>query len=288
MSVSTRAVTQNSNFVRALPYPALEEGNLSYPQGQYEVSIEPGEDINSVVLEHSISKADFISKALEEKLARYGCLVVVPITGYRKLHLSKDARHCVSWDLEIVGESPMLRPLVVAVTEISSTLTSVDEVDDAWQDIPIEIPKGARLATGNYFRSESSLNQMLKIKHLAEMPEGTFRVQDCTNNGFYFEALVATDLYEFLQAPGEYIRHRNSIYTDIVGHCFEILVRDYQKIDSEDIGLSAFSNLRALENELINNNLPTWHDDDFRSYKVALHYHPHKPSDTESNQDDDS
>ena len=281
-------MVQSSNFVRALPYPALEEGNASYPQGQYSVSMVPGKDGHSVDLGHTITEANFITRALEAGRARYGCLIVVPLTGYRKLHLFEEPNHSIDWNLDVVGEPPMLRPLVVAVTEISSNFTSDDGVASLWQDISVKIPKGARLAISDYFRPTASLYQMLEIEHVPDMPSGTFEVQACTEEGFYFKAQVASDLYGFLQNPGEYTHHQGSLYTHMVSRCFEILVSDYRDTENDDSGSSEFSNLRALQDELIKNNLPTWHDEHFLPDKVATQLYPHEPTSGEPDEDDDS
>ncbi len=150
-------MAQIGEIVRSLPYPTIEDGNLSYSKGEYLVEITPQIDGGSVILNHTIKGAAFIERLIIEGKAKYGCLVSVPLTGYRKLHLSDNARQRVEWDMGVVGEPPMLRPVIVSVTAISCKLGQDDGVAEAWQGREVAIPKGARLALKSYLRPTASL-----------------------------------------------------------------------------------------------------------------------------------
>ena len=45
---------QDGEIVRCLPYPVLEDGNLSYPRGDYEVDAKPQDGGTSVIIHHMI------------------------------------------------------------------------------------------------------------------------------------------------------------------------------------------------------------------------------------------
>ena len=135
---------RGGEIVRCLPYPVLEDGNLSYPKGDYEVDAKPQDDGTSVIIHHAIQGAPFLDRILQQGKGKYGCLVSVPLTGYRKLHLSDEAYQQVSWDIRVVGEPPMLRPLILSVSEISCRLESEDGVAEAWQGQNVTFPRGAR------------------------------------------------------------------------------------------------------------------------------------------------
>ena len=47
-------MVQVGEIVRSLPYPVIEEGNLSYPNGEYLVETAPQQDGVSVLLNHAI------------------------------------------------------------------------------------------------------------------------------------------------------------------------------------------------------------------------------------------
>ncbi len=271
--------------LRSLPYPVLEDGNLSYPQGEYTVDVTPQTDGASVIIHHQLQGASFLTQLLRQGQAKYGCLVAIPLTGYRKLHLSDDARQHVQWDLAVVGEPPLLRPLIVATTEIMHSFEPEDGVEEVWQGRAVKFPKGARLALRGYLRASSSLAELLEIHQDQEMSAGSFEVEPCTEDGFYFKVSVAPDVFLFLQHAGGYEQHRGSILTHIVSRCFEILQQSYstQGEDGEEGAVwEQFSNLKALAQELNKYELPLWEEEGFAADKVATRLYPHHPPRHES------
>lgn len=278
-------MAQASEVLRSLPYPVLEDGNFSYPQGEYTAEVITQTDDTAVTIRHEIRNVPFLDQAIRQGQAKYGCLVAVPLTGYRKLHLSDDALQHIKWDMAVVGEPPMLRPIVVSIDEISCVLGSNDGVAEAWQGREITFPKGARLALWGYLRAFSSAHELLEINQKEDLPAGSFEVSPCAGDGFYFQVFVASDLFPFLQNAGGHDNHRGSILTHIVSRCFEILKQDYRGESEEDEKREVweqFSNLKALADELHRHNLPVWDEDDFSADKVATQLYPHKPSQVES------
>ena len=271
---------QGGEIVRCLPYPVLEDGNLSYPKGGYEVDAKPQDDGTSVIIHHTIQGAPFLDRILQQGRGKYGCLVSVPLTGYRKLHLSDGAYQQVSWDIRVVGEPPMLRPLILSVSEISCRLEPEDGVAEAWQGQNITFPRGARLALSRYLRPSSSLHELLDVRKAEDLPAGSFKVEACSGDGFYFQVLVAPDLFPFLQNAGENKNHRDSLLTHVTSRCFEIL-KGYPREQGEDEEGSAwwekYPNLSALAEELERKKLPVWDDDGFLADEVATKLYPHRP-----------
>lgn len=277
-------MAQTGDMVRSLPYPAIEDGNLSYPYGEYNVDITPQPDGFSVILNHAVKGAEFLKRMIYEGKAQYGCLVAVPLTGYRKLHLSDDPHQWVKWNEGVIGEPPMLRPIIVSVTEISCLLGPGDGVANAWQGQKIYIPKGARLALKGYSRPTSSLRHLLHVVKDHELPKGCFEVKQCEEDGFYFKVHAAEDLCPFLQnAPG-YEAHRRSVLSHVASRCLEILARDYGVQDEEDEDGSqweSFRNLVALAEELKKQDLPIWDEEIFAADKVATQLYPHYPPESD-------
>ena len=52
-------MAQIGEIVRSLPYPTIEDGNLSYSKGEYLVEITPQIDGGSVILNHTIQRGGF-------------------------------------------------------------------------------------------------------------------------------------------------------------------------------------------------------------------------------------
>lgn len=271
---------QDGGSVRCLPYPILEDGNLSYPTGEYVVDVKPQDDGTSAIIHHTIRGAPFLDRIIQQGKGKYGCLVSVPLTGYRRLHLSDDGYQQVSWDISVVGEPPMLRPLILSVSEISCRLKSEDGVAEAWQGQNITFPRGARLALSSYMRPSSSLHELLDVRK-ADLPAGSFKVEACSGDGFYFQVSVAPDLFPFLQNAGEHKNHRDSLLTHVTSRCFEILKSEVSKEEDADEEGPAwwekYPNLSALAEELRRKNLPVWDDNDFFADEVATQLYPHRP-----------
>lgn len=278
-------MTQAGEIVRSLPYPVLEDGNLSYPQGQYTVETRPQAGGVSVIIHHQVQGAPFLDRLFREGKSQYGCLVSVPLTGYRRLHLSNDARQPVEWDIGLVGEPPLLRPIIISVADFSCWLGPDDGVTEAWQNREVTFPKGARLALRGYLKAYSSLNELLEINLDPNLPMGSFEVQKCSEEGFYFKVSAASDLFEFLQDPGGHKDHRGSILTHVTSRCFEILKEDYGQSEEDGEWGSVwrqFRNLVALSDELKEKNLPLWDEEGFSADKVSTRLYPHRPSVSEA------
>ena len=181
----------------------------------------------------------------------------------------------------VVGEPPMLRPVIVSVTAISCKLGQDDGVAEAWQGREVAIPKGARLALKSYLRPTASLQHLLHVEIAPDFPDGSFEVKPCEEEGFYFKVYAAADLFPFLQNASEHENHRRSVLTHVVCRCLEILARDYSEQDEEgedDLKWKSFRNLEALAGELEKRDLPIWDEDGFSSDKVATRLYPHRPT----------
>ena len=269
-----------TNVVHSFPFPVLDEGNLSFPSGRYDVS---PRTINSTSVEitHHLENAGLIKRLLNNKEAQYGCLLAVPITGHRSLSLSQESVQIVKWDIGIVGEPPIIRPIIVTTKQIECELTAEDDVADVLIGKKIQIPKGARLARGKYLRSISSLESLLDINKDEELPNGCFVVEASENDGYRFRVNVAPDVFYFISIP----RPNDPLYRSIGAHmasrCFEILRIEQGYGDEETSGnddgeqkWTEHSNLVMLSDLLRERGLPHWSDDNFKPEEVALQLYP--------------
>ena len=271
-----------SLMVRSLPYPALEDGNFSFFDGSYTASTKLlGTSGTKVILEHQLSGAPLIEKLIEKGDAKYACLVSVPKTGYRKLHIADSNRQEIGWELDIVGEPPMLRPVVLYVAKgLSRKLTKSDGVAPIWQGKKVDIPKGARLASGRYLRPSSSIQSLLRVRHSKDMDSGSFLIEQNSNEGFYFSMEAASDIYRFIQNPQDNIELKNSIFTHALSQCLVILKSEYNMgEDDEDKDDSAnhwkqHSNLVAFAEWLKTSGMPCWFEDGFDTVLVATKLYP--------------
>ena len=272
-------MAEGSVVVRSLPYPVLEAGNLSYPRGEYRVEPSPRPDGLSAELRHTVLNAPLVEALLREGRAVYACLVSVPKTGYRKLERSRGAVQVVKWNLDQVGEPPLLRPVILAADSVTRALGPGDGVAEGWQGRTLTIPAGARLARTDYLRAVSSRFHLLRFSSDPSMTPGSFRVEECAEEGYYFRIRAASDLFAFVQQPQGHARHRGSVLTHIVSRCLELLARRREEGDGAG-GLrwwDAHRNLEALADELRNRGLALWDEDDFPADEVSSKLYPHEP-----------
>ena len=192
--------------------------------------------------------------------------------------MSDSPRQIVKWELSVVGEPPMLCPVIICLEEIKHTFGQNDGVAEIWQHTEVVIPKGARLARGEYRRTSSSLSHLIKVVNSPEMTSGSFEVKACTEDGFYFNLNVAEDIFKFIQSNGQFPNLRRSILVHAASRCLEILSEDYGSTPEEDENSTSwegYRNLVALSNELEKKKLPHWSDrDGFSPEKVATLLYP--------------
>ena len=268
-----------SPAVRSLPYPAIEHGNFSFQDGEYSATPHLRDTSGcSVELEHKLIGAPFIESLIEKGEAKYGCLVSVPKTGYRKLFLTNSCKQKVTWKLAVVGEPPILGPVILYIGDDKQhKFVEKDGVAKVWQGREVIIPKGARLARGHYLRPRATMLNLLSVKLRKEMPAGNFTVVDNSNKGFHFTLEAAQDVYNFVQKPEGESRLRKSILIHAISRCFEILKEKYSD-SSEDEDTSSnwdeLSNLRALARWLDDQKISHWSEENFDPVLEATKLYP--------------
>lgn len=260
-----------ANIIHSLPYPALENGNLSFPEGRYAPSVHPISG-TSVKIIHILENAGLIKKLIEDKKAKYGCLLSVPLTGHRSLNLSEEENQTIEWNIDILGEPPILRPIIVAVDAVKHTFSSSDDVADLWVGKEITIPKGARLARGEYIRSVSSLQSLLRIQKDDQLSDGCFFVVSNENDGFTFLVNVAADLHDRFSELDEALYR--SICVHMVSMCFVVLKNEQGIEDDYRKKWEEHSNLKMLSEFLEKQGLLHWTHGGFHPDKTAMQLYP--------------
>ena len=258
----------------SLPYPSLEEGNVSYPNGVYEGVAQSLGDADGVRITHNLESAGFIEKQIARGTAEFACLLSVPNTGHRELCRSRTKDQDVNWDMGVVGEPPIVRPVIVAVKEFEHTFTDSDDVAEIWVGKKVRIPKGARLARDTFLRSQApSMRSLLRVVKDENLPAGTFETRATHENGFMFVVRVAPDLQAFLANPGLNDLLRASIGAHMVTSCLALLRQTFGT-SGEGANYMEYSNLKMLAGMLENLNMPIWTDDDFKPDLAATALHP--------------
>ena len=283
---------RSNTSTRILPHPAIEDGNFSFPQGDYQVNPEQsGNSDTGIVLQHKLEGAPFIEELIDQGKAKFACLVSVSKTGYRKLNISENNKQEIHWDSDVAGKHPLLRPGVLYVGEdLKGGIWAQEHgVADIWLNQGIYIPRGARLVRGRYLLPR--FEGLITAECYEDMKPGTFTVKANVNDGFSFQLRAAKDIFDFIQRDRSALR--NSIMTHAVSECFNILKTKYSVSDEgeeknrneegEDGSgdeWGQYSNLVALSELLKNKGVPHWSEDGFDAVKVATELYPIKLNDS--------
>ena len=265
-----------SQTVRAFPYPLLEPGNLSFPDGEYAPELQVLGD-GSVSIEHNLSGVPLIQYMLDERQAVQACVFSVPITGYRRLFISDSAgsSQTIKWDNDWVGEPPFLHPLILCSETVTHKLKESDGVHQTWAGQTLIFEKGAKIALGPHYRLVSSLQSLLSIDLDEQLSSGQIKVMECSEGGFTFKVGVAQDLHAFLKnnqkQGGKHYHQCRSIYTHAVSSCFSLLHRSYK----EEGDWAYYRNLQSLAEEMERQGLGTWSDDNFCAEEAATKIYRH-------------
>ena len=273
MTEIVTAANALSNGIPSRAFPVLEPGNVSFPDGVYRVSFDPGNDRRSFVVRHSIDGAPLITRLLEDGRARYVCILSSPVSSYRKTFVSSTALHQIQWDVDDLGEPPLFTPMIVTLTDQDLVLAQDrDGVHDIWDGATVRFPAGGRLAVGDVVELRASLFHLLSFRSDDTLLPGTFRV-DTQSEPFQFTVKLSPDLHRFLQNKDLGIE-RKHIITHIVTACLASLQRDYAENDDEG-GWQSYRPLVALAQYLQDNEIAHWADDDFHPELAATTLYPH-------------
>lgn len=258
--------------IYAFPFPVLEEGNTSFPNATYAVAQKEMPDASSLTLTHKLENAPFLQKLLDTHQATYACLVAIPITGYRRLHTSKNPQQKITWDKDYMADSPMLRPLLLATKNITHTLGKHDGVADIWHGQKITIPKGARLAHVSHMRRSFSAVNLLDFKLDKTLGATAMELDVTANSEFCFIVNMGERLHQFMTNPSDKDKMLyHSICVNAVARAFEAIKSDHTN-GKQPWG--RYPNLKTLADELADQGLPMWDDEDFDPALVATALFP--------------
>ena len=263
----------------AMRFPALESGNMSFPDGRYRVGFEARPDGTSFTVRHVIEGAPLIAEAVSDGLARFVCTVASPVSSYRVSHVSESSEQVVGWDSEDLGEAPMFTPMVVVAAPFERTMDAErDGVHALWHGRTVAFETGMRLALSDVVLMRSSVLNMLVFHNEESLDEGEFQVQAEPREGFRFRVELAPDLHRFLRYETEDPR-RGHIITHILSACFGVLKSDYAD-DDEEVGWRSFRGLQAIADLLTAHDLPHWSEGrEFVPELAATRLHPHRLGD---------
>lgn len=274
-SISARAADPG-NSSRAFPWPVLEVGNYSFPNGVYTVTCTDKDAGKSIELRHEVQGAALIERWLDSGKLDFICTVASPRSMYRMLHKSSTPEHDIAWQQQELGEYPMFTPMIVARESIQHVAEAdADGLNQIWDGRNLVLPKGARIAVGPTFRFKSGISGLLDFNLDADLSLGRFRIQPSHEDGFKFKVHLAIDLYQHLRHRRNELAGKN-VMVHIVSAALSMLKREYYQDDEETgEGWQSHRNLIGLADLLEQQGLGHWSEDNFQPEFAATGLYPH-------------
>ena len=203
--VVTEARAPNS-AVRAHAFPALESGNISFPDGRYVVGFEPGTDGSSFTVRHRIEGAALINDVIADRSRAVRLHGGVP--GFflsRLVTCPGRSTQVIGWGSERLGGAADVHADGRgggAVREDfgsgAATASTSSGTDGPWRS------RGAcGLALSDVVLMRSSVLNMLLFERDPTLSDGEFRVEAEDREGFRFRVHLALDLHRFLKYDSE-------------------------------------------------------------------------------------
>ena len=275
---STEPVTGSRGF----PWPVLEAGNGSYPDGIYRARVTQRERGRSFDLCHEVNGATLIEAWKGSGKVVFACAVASPESAYRQLATSDEPAHPVTWNPDDLGSHPLFTPMIVCAENITHRVNAErDSVNPMWDGVELRLVKGSRLALCHAFALQAGLIGLLDFRLDTDLDAGQFRIDDSTAAGFRFKVNMARDLHSYLHsAYNQKEPSGSNVMTHIVSSALSCLQRHYSDDEGEE-SWKSHRNLEGLANYLADRELPHWSDENFRPEKVATVLHPHKLSEGE-------
>ena len=259
---------------RAFPWPVLEAGNDSFPNGSYTVTCVDKDRGKSFELRHKVHGAALIEQWLRQGKLNFVCAVASPRSMYRMLHKSDTPNQLIAWQQQDLGEYPMFTPMIVARESIQHTAAAAaDGLNQIWDGRELLLPKGARIVVGPTFKFKSGISGILDFNLDDSLAPGRFRVQHSLDDGFKFKVHLAPDLYQHLKHRRNELAGEN-IMVHIVSAALSTLQREWSTDDDEE-GWKSFRNLVGLADLLEQKSLRHWSDEDFQPELTATELYPH-------------
>jgi len=274
-------MTAVGNYVRAFPHPVLEEGNLSFERGLYDVQLKDiavsrDNGAKRVRVVHRVENARLIEKMLDRGKFAYGCAIASPLTGYRRFFRSDNPEHEVAWNGDSVLGNVSFSPAIFCQEAVyNCVLSESDDVCDLWIGKSVNFEIGTKVAISVPYTLSSSVQHMLRFCPSESVAPGQIQAKICADADFRFDVEVSKDVYRVICAPreGEGLLRR-AVVINAMSACLALLAKDYGDTNA-DSPWREIPNLVSLSDDIESRGLPAWDQQDFSPEKTATALYPY-------------
>ena len=258
--------------------PILARDRLDYIDGAYDVHVNRATTEDGMVVHHVVAGQNLVATLLKCSQAAFAVEISAPYATYRRIHTAESSGNVqcaqqISWDSDDVVAPVYFRPLVIAIVPAPTLirLNGAHGVHDVWCRQKIEIQAGTILATDQFWRAASTWQSLIRLVSDDTLPEGSYRVEAVTGEGFHFKVHMHPQLFQKMVSPGDDQSHCASILTGCLSRGLEIVREEFGR----DERWREYPVLRALHDKLLQNGITTtWEHDGFRADEVATRLRP--------------
>lgn len=266
-----------SQITSSYSFPILEEDKFDYnEEAIYEVNqVESDNKLNYIVFEHKLTGDNLISQLLKNNEAKFITTIVLKSSMYREtvtdiLEQISPTHIKQKIQLKTTFETQSFSSAIVYIGDDKEITLNSSKMglDDFWDNITVELKKGAILAKDGWRELENTASDLLTIKKDDSIKYG-FDVSVISEEGGRFIASVESSLYNKIKQLAKNDSHLRSIVIHMLCVGFMNLAK-YYKDDDNDL-----TNFRGIKLELKNKNIKTWEDDEFDPNQVACYFLKH-------------
>lgn len=260
--------------------PILSGDRLDYVSGSYNPILEKSNSIASKTVNHKVYGNNLVFRLLNDSRLSFASEVSSPYSTYRKLDFvpsngNTEFMQVVTWNPEDVIPPIYIRPMIIYTdnNELKIKLSQNDGVHQLWYNNEVTLIRGSILALDNFWRTSNTLQSLFRLVQDNNMNKGTFKIEENTGEGYFFEIHVDQEFYNWIRGVGGSTQQRETLYSGILAQAFSYLRCRYKEDDDE---WRKHSTLVSLDNKLWVEANKSWYSDNFHADEVATSMKPIK------------
>ena len=273
---------------KGFSFPALSPMSMDYQADVgYNAEVHVNKSDGEITVSHVLTGDSIIGEFIKNQKAVFGCVVALPATMYRRIHVCTDivpgqdkltAKQKIDYKESGYSDSverPKFMPIIIKKGEDSIDSSEKNAgLGDLWQNKKIKFPAGGMIGSAGWWRMQGITRDMVFFRVEKRMEPGRIEVEFDPNGGGRFLALVDKSFLTFLKNPAnESARHH------VRSVCIHVFSQGLSNLASGEVeDWESHSNLKALSELLIERNHPGWWDEnkDFKPEIIATDITPYQ------------
>ena len=284
---------------KGFSFPALSPMSMDYQEGvEYDAEVHVNKSAGEITVNHVLTGDSIIDEFIKNQKAVFGCVVALPATMYRRVHVCTDivtepnrvtAEQKIDYKESGYSDSverPQFMPIIIKKGEdrIGSSEKNTG-LGDLWKNKEIKFPAGGMVGSAGWWRIHRITRDIVSFQVDERMEQGKIKVVFDDKGGGRFLGIVDKSFLTFLKnPPNESAKHHvNSV-------CIHVLSQGLSNLASgEPDDWQSHPNLKALADSLIERNYPGWweEDQDFKPELIATDITPYEFDRIENGEEDE-